>query len=270
MTNTVLPSPENNRFVIFASYGNDSVALIQWAHENNLKNVTVLYNDTGWSHESWRDRVSNMEEWVQNLGFTASRTQSIGLEKLVKDRKGWPRQGLQFCTMWLKIYPSAEWLEEFDPDCETICLVGVRREESSNRKSFPVYQVKSEQYGDRDLWAPLAEHKESERDALLERAGVEPLPHRSMECFPCINSNRRDLKLLAEHPEKIAEIERIETDLGFTSKGKPRTMFRPYRHMGATGIREVVRWAEADHGKYKPSDNEAEPESGCNTGWCGI
>lgn len=28
------------RFVIFASYGNDSVALIQWAHEWKLEGVT--------------------------------------------------------------------------------------------------------------------------------------------------------------------------------------------------------------------------------------
>ena len=34
--------------VIFASYGNDSIALIQWAHERDLTDVAVAYSDTGW------------------------------------------------------------------------------------------------------------------------------------------------------------------------------------------------------------------------------
>ncbi len=37
------------RFVIFASYGNDSVALIQWAREWKLEDVAVVYSDTGWA-----------------------------------------------------------------------------------------------------------------------------------------------------------------------------------------------------------------------------
>ena len=52
-------------------------------------------------------------------------------------------------------------------------------------------------------------------------------------------------------------------DMGFTSKGNPRVMFRPYRHMGATGIREVVKWAHSSRGEY-------EPPSGCDSGMCGI
>lgn len=36
-------------YTIKASYGNDSVALIQWCYERDLQNVVVLYNDTGWA-----------------------------------------------------------------------------------------------------------------------------------------------------------------------------------------------------------------------------
>lgn len=35
--------------LIFASYGNDSIALIQWAHERGLPDVHVAYGDTGWA-----------------------------------------------------------------------------------------------------------------------------------------------------------------------------------------------------------------------------
>lgn len=253
-------------YIIKASYGNDSVALIQWAHEQPLSRVAVLYNDTGWSRPDWNHRVTILENWVVGLGFEAHRTESIGLEQLVRNKKGWPRQGIQFCTGHLKILPTMAWMDRVDPNkCSTI-IIGVRREESENRAAFPEFQYAAPNDGGRDVWAPLVRHTESQRDALLARAGVKPLPHRSMECFPCINSNRADILLLTE--ERIAEIEALEADLGFTSKGKPRTMFRPYRYMGATGIREIVRWAKSERGKFENLDDGG-GSTGCEAGWCG-
>jgi len=54
-------------YVIFASYGNDSIALIQWAHEHNLKNVTVAYSDTGWA----ADLVADAGGKVRSMGADA-------------------------------------------------------------------------------------------------------------------------------------------------------------------------------------------------------
>lgn len=252
------------KYVIFASYGNDSVALIRWAKENNLEDVCVLYSDTGWSSSEWDERVKGMENWVELLGFKTARTKSMGLEALVRQKKGWPRNGMQFCTLHLKIIPAMQWLDENDPDKIATCLVGVRREESQNRRSFPKFQISSPNHGGRPLWAPLATLTAEQRDALLLRAGIEPLPHRSMECFPCINANRADLRLLAQDSERVEKIASIENDMGVSSKGKKRTMFRPYRHMGAVGIHEVVRWAQSDRGGFTPDDEE------CETGYCGI
>ena len=253
-------------YLIFASYGNDSVALIQWARENNLKDVTVLFSDTGWAATWWADRVEKAEAWVQSLGFKTARTTSMGLAELVKTKKGWPRQGMQFCTYHLKIEPAKRWLDENDPEKDLVCVVGVRREESQARRAFPQYTEESENHGGRALWAPLANYTEAQRDELIARAGFEPLPHRSMECFPCINSNRADLRLLAQDPARVQEIATLERDLGYTSNGKPRTMFRPYRHMGATGIEQVVRWAVAERGEFDPDE---EPTGGCESGFCG-
>jgi len=64
--------------------------------------------------------------------------------------------------------------------------------------------------------------------------------------------------------DRVSEIEKIEASMGVTSKGKPRTMFRPYRHKGAVGIREVKRWADSDRGKYES------PSGGCDGGFCGL
>lgn len=239
------------------------MALIQWARENGLEDVAVVYSDTRWAADHWEERVEQMEQWVRSIGYSPHRTESIGLEELVKKRKGWPRNGMQFCTLELKIRPAMEWLDKNDPEKRATCLVGVRREESIARKNFPEKLDESPNHGGRPLWAPLATATTEQRDALLLRAGVEPLPHRSMECFPCINSNRKDLRTLSEDEKRIAEVERIESELGLSSKGKPRVMFRPAKFMGATGIREVVRWAKSDRGKYNQ-----DKEFDCEGGFC--
>lgn len=265
------------RFIIFASYGNDSIALIQWAYDNRLEDVVVVYSDTQWAAPWWQSRVERMEFWVHSLGFWTSRTTSIGFVELARQKKGFPTQRFQWCSYILKIEPAQRWLSDHDPARRAVCMVGVRQEESQDRASFPLYLVKSENHGGRLMLAPLAQVTEADRDSLLSRAGVEPLPHRSMECSPCINSNKSDLRALTE--ESVSAVERLETEMGFTSKGKPRTLFRPHRHMGAVGIREVIRWANSPRGGYEPPPGTTwEPDDGlpdenlmgCDHGHCGI
>jgi len=53
--------------VIFASYGNDSVALIQWAHDKGLRDVTVAYSNTGWAAQKWPMRVARGNAWAHAL-----------------------------------------------------------------------------------------------------------------------------------------------------------------------------------------------------------
>lgn len=248
----------NHRFVIFSSYGNDSCALIQWAHEWNLEDVAIVYSDTGWATVGWEARVAQKEEWVRSLGFTPYRTKSIGFRQLAREKKGFPTQRYQWCSYVLKIEPGMRWLEENDPHKIAICIVGARRDEAvdplSTRAKFPEYLVRSENHGGRMMLAPMVHWTAADRDAYLRRAGIEPLPHRSGEC-KCINSNKSDMRRFSEGD--IAEIEEIEGEIG-------RPMYRPHRHMGATGIREVIRWAQSERGKY---NREIEQET-CNSGWC--
>lgn len=260
-------------YVIKASYGNDSIALIQWMHENPIgactltkPKIAVLYNDTGWASDEWPARVERGEILARLYGFYPHKTTSTGLESLVRKKKSWPRQGIQFCTAELKMVPTEAWLSEHDPQSQSIVVIGVRREESKNRANYPEW---SEGLDGRKVWAPLATVEEVERDQLISRAvWFDILPHRSMECFPCINSNRSDIIELSKNPARIAKINDIEISMGFTSNNKPRTMFRPYRYMGATGINEIVRWAKAGHGKFELDDGN--DSSGCEAGWCGT
>ncbi len=249
------------RFVLRASYGNDSVALIQWARENALSDVVVLYSDTGWARSTWAQRVEQMEEWVRSLGYTPDRTQSVGMKALVEQKQMWPQRLMQFCTKELKILPTIEWLKHNDPECRAIILTGIRREESPNRAGAPAFLVNSANDGGRCVIQPLAAFTEADRNALIKRAGFEPLAHRSEECR-CINSGRADIRRWDE--ADLLAIEEIEAGPS-SSKGKPRTMFRPNKFMGAVGIREIKRWANSDRGKYEPELERGEP---CDNDWC--
>lgn len=249
--------------LIFASYGNDSIALIQWAHEIHLRSVHIAYSDTGWAASWWPDRVAKAEDWARSLGFTPHRIGSEGMELLVYRKKAWPRGGggkFQFCTEALKKAPARAWMDARDPDKDTICITGVRREESENRRDAPEYVTASEDHGGRDLWQPLVRHNEAQRDSLVAKTPIPLLPFRSKECYPCVNARKQELKFLdAEARERVFKIEAIS---GVNSKGNARVMFSPKRHGGAVGIDAVLEDA-------KHNNDDLFTTAGCSSGWCG-
>lgn len=252
-------------YVIKSSYGNDSIALIQWMHEyrqrvrSNLK-VVVVYNDTGWSSSWWEGRVVKGEKMARSYGFETDRTTSIGMEALVMNKRGWPTSQDRFCTQVLKIQPYLAWMAYHDPNCQATSVCGVRREESFNRAGWPEWVESNPMEDGRKTWSPLVYHTKEERDTLIVRAGWIPLSHRSRECR-CVLANREDLKMWSE--EDVSDIERVEDRMGFTKKGHPRVMFRPHKKMNAVGIREVIKWAKTDRGKYEPTERAA-----CDSGFC--
>jgi 3'-phosphoadenosine 5'-phosphosulfate sulfotransferase (PAPS reductase)/FAD synthetase len=247
--------------VIFSSYGNDSCALIQWAHEAALQDVTVAYSDTGWEADYWPGRIVKGERWAQSLGFQTVVIASDGMEALVRRKKAWPRGGggrFQFCTMNLKEQPALAWLDSVDPEHEAICMVGIRREESRNRATFPEWTEESPRHGGRSLHAPLVTYTAAQRDELLHRTPFDPLGNRSKECWPCVNARKTELRLL--DPAAMSRIEALEQEMGTNSKGNERVMFSPARHGGAVGIRAVVEDA-----RQNSDDIFGEL---CDGGWC--
>ena len=244
--------------VISASYGNDSIALMQWAYERGLLDVHVVYCDTGWASPEWPLRVVEGERLAKRLGFTAHRTISIGMEELVRIKKGFPGNAQQFCTGHLKGLPFLEWIDVADPECKAVVLIGKRREESEKRKNTrEIIGEGSEYHGGRKVWHPLYAHSHEDRNELLVRAGFAPLPHRSRECNPCVNANRDDFQSLT--PGEIERVNNLEVQIG-----KP--MFRPKR-FGAMGIHGVIQWATygRDRGDIDAETGQCESLFGCGS-----
>jgi hypothetical protein len=258
-------------YVVKCSYGNDSIALLQYLHEYELRfkplgKVVVLYNNTGWAAKWWAGRVENAENnLVKKYGFIPAQTNVHDWEKMLFKHNAWPDKLRRFCTQEGKIFPTMHWLSQHDPDGLVTLVCGVRREESEDRALWPEYVASDVTNEGRPQWSPLVFHTKAQRDELIRRAGWVPLPHRSRECR-CVLANSQDIKTWAE--EDIAEIEALEAKMGFRNRERDFTnkfMFHPSRKKGKPhGIRAVVEWAK----QVKPRQAKQEPGGGCDSGYC--
>lgn len=256
-------------YVVKCSYGNDSIALIQWLHEYDqqhpLGKVVVLYNDTGWAANWWPGRVLNGEKLARSYGFIPSQTKAIPWQKLLRKHGAWPDRLRRFCTEELKIIPTHHWLSVHDPDGKSEMICGVRREESKERANWPEYVESSPKNEGRSEWSPLVLYNAEMRDALILRAGWKPLPHRSRECR-CVLANATDISTWSE--ADLNDIEAIEKWLGQLYPGKNKNMFHPDKKEGhPEGIRAVQEWAKRVIQK-REDKTELEPSGGCDSGYC--
>jgi len=238
-------------YVVACSGGNDSIALLQYMLDNyELGTFLALYNDTGWAREDWPLRIKDVSQKCRSLNVPFVSTQSIGFRNMVRKHKGFPMpaSAMQFCTSDLKTGPTLLFLNNHDPEKEWVVVTGRRREESQNRAGLALIEEDTKVYQGRDVLNPLITHDERERDILIRKFGFEPLPHSSMECFPCVCSKKSDINMLPDYPGVITVIKDLEIEMGHTSNGKPRVMFRPYRSGGAVGIEQVMIWANGKRG----------------------
>ena len=250
-------------YLLSASFGNDSIALIQWAHEHKLDDVLVLYCDTGWSHPEWPARVKRGFALAESYGFTTWQVKGeFDFQSIVLMRGGFPDNQYQWCSGLLKAIPLNEFSAFLDPSCDATVIIGKRRAESVKRKDLPEFIEGSEYHEGRRVWHPLYAHTDRERDELIYRAGWEPLPHRSMECCPCVNASRKDLRHTPD--SQLDKVRLLEKQIG-------RNMFRPAKHGGAMGIDQIVEWALSPPRRYRKGQQilftRAEM---CGSGLCGY
>jgi 3'-phosphoadenosine 5'-phosphosulfate sulfotransferase (PAPS reductase)/FAD synthetase len=251
--------------IIFSSGGNDSVATVQWAFENDLDNIIVAYSDTQWASPDWAARIDRVSQWINENGGAMVVIPSEGFPDLVRRKKAFPANGMGFCSYILKIEPAMIWLDAIDPDKKATCYTGVMRIESEKRKNWPEVLEESPNHGGRTLVSPLACLEVSDRDALLDRAGFDVLPHRSMECSPCINATIKDIQEI--DPTDVIKVITLEEEMGVGERsGKAKFMFRPHRMAGARGFEQVKEWADHGGGQYSP---DQEDMFGCDSGFCG-
>ncbi len=234
--------------IIISSYSKNSLALIQWAAEKRLQQVTVCHVETGWSAEGWPEFVSRAEAFVRDKGFDVQRLVSrVTFADLMDIKRGFPSREHQWCSLHLKGITLLQWLDEKDPECQATLLMGNRNPEQLTEKPVPEYVESSEYLGGRRLWYPLFELGDQERDALLSRTGLNPPAGGG--CAPCINASTAELSRLSEM--EIHRTEELEEDLGVPMFGA--------LYGKSADIRSIVRQAK------QHADDEARPfKFGCS------
>lgn len=198
------------KHIIIANYGNDSIALLQWAREAKLADVFVVSVDTGWAAPQWPARVAQCHTWLQQCGFTPIQLKpAMDFAELMHARGEFPTPQFQWCANYLKALPILDWLDDVaDPRGEAIIMLATQPNRSLPSKPVMEWLEASEHFGARRLWQPLYQHTLTQRNRLIEQAGFTVLPHRSLECDPCVNSDTNDVLRLADSVlERTAALE---------------------------------------------------------------
>lgn len=241
--------------IIFGNYGDGTIALIQWAHENALNDVHVCSMDTGFASTSdaWQRQLAQGQALARDYGFTVKiLLAAMTWSELVLKRKAFPNAQFQWCAGWLKGLAFLEYLDEIDPSCSATIVLPKHATSQRGEVILQEWDSHSPHFGDRAVWQPLYNLADDNFYDLIRRADFSPLYHRSLECAPCIHSTSADLsRLTVSDQNKVAALER--------SLDQP--LFAASAFNGAQGIAAVVEWARS-----QPIEDEAlEYPLGCGT-----
>jgi 3'-phosphoadenosine 5'-phosphosulfate sulfotransferase (PAPS reductase)/FAD synthetase len=247
--------------IIFTNYGNDSIALIQWARDQGLEDLWVVNVDTGWASPCWPPRVLSCQEWLDGLKIkNITIKPKKGFTAMVRDRGAFPNSQFQWCVTFLKALPFLEWLDKVDPSCEATIVLPRRRCASEINFDLPELVEASEHYNDRKLWHPLYQHTDTQVDALIAQTPFEKLPHRALECDPCIHSNPADM-LNMDEPIK-ARTAALEKEIG-------KTVVNPKYYGGAPNIEDA--WTHIQTEGKKSGCSGCSFDVGCGHQYgCGL
>lgn len=246
------------------SGGKDSTALLLWMiHESGIprEEIIATFCDTQNEARETYDQIV----LLSNKVFPIQWLETEGFIQLAMRKGRFPSTKARFCTQELKLLPTKRFLEdlsnEFDP---IISVSGVRRGESFERSKLTEWGNPLESYFGLKEWRPLIDWTIDDVLAIHEKYNIPLNPLYGMGatrvgCFPCINSNKREMSLLAEKfPERIAQIREWEKEFNnlngmstFFPRKKVPMRFRSKTITTATGkpmkvctIDDVVAWAK--------------------------
>ena len=209
------------KHIIFGNYGTPTLALIQWAYEQQLPELSMVSVNTAWAAAGWQSQLEQGQKLAAGYGIQVVELKpKMGFAEQVRDRQEFPSRKFQWCPLFLKGLPFLEWLDEVDPRCLSTIVLPKRR--SVVNPELPEFIGSSEHYGERRVWQPLFAHNEVAMETLVTRAGFIYTPHqRSLECDPCIYDEDIDFQRLSE--EDRVKLSALEAEIGKPMFAEPMT-----------------------------------------------
>ncbi len=245
--------------IILGNMGNETIALMRWVYETKLTNVTVVYIDTGWAASHWHERIAIGQHLAADYNFSWQTIASTpNFSELVQQRGEFPSTKFQWCAGFLKGLPLLEWLDKHDVCAQAEIYLGLYREKSRAYTNLPERVIDSEHFGGRDVCYPLYNNSTDDIKQLLNRAKVHYLPHRSLECEPCVNNCQSDFSRM--NKRDIERAQQLEQQL-------EKPMFTTVK-TGGNSIKDIVQWVQ---NQPINGDRQTSFDMGCGSIFgCGI
>lgn len=169
-----------------------------------------------------------------------------------------PGRKSAFCSQELKRIPLLVQVQQplIDAGHHVWSWQGIRAEESARRACYPMWE-QSPDAEDLTIFRPLMGWTVEDVAAMHRRHGLKlnPLYGLGFErvgCFPCINSSKNDIRLVAGlFPWAVEKIRAWELKVRNVSRKGDSTFFHQAKTPKASGpvaIDEVVRWSKTRHG----------------------
>lgn len=188
-----------------------------------LAEKRVVFADTGWEHtgaEEWcRSIVSRFEQDLHVV-----RNPNKTFLSMVEKRGKFPGMQTRQCTSDLKRGPIHTWIRRNVTDRLIINCLGIRSEESSNRKKAKkLSRNKSATNSKRTVWdwCPIKDWTEDQVYEYLSLKGIPLHPVYSylkrFSCRVCIYMTQDDINKVAKNdPDAIEIISNLEDKTNFT------------------------------------------------------
>ncbi len=183
------------------------------AVEQKWPKTVVVSVDTGFAHPDWGHRVREAEAYARRCGLEVVRLRAEpDFANLVRAQGEFPTPKFQWCAVYLKGDSVRRWLDQSDPLKKATILLARRRSHSPKWADLPEYVYNDEAFAGRLIWHPLYLEEEEGILRKVATTGLAWLPHRSLECDPCVNSSIAELQRAS--PLVQARLYALEQDLG--------------------------------------------------------
>lgn len=289
MTRPAWADNANVRYVVGVSGGKDSSAVLLYLlYVLNIPSdrIIVTFCDTGNEHAWTYAHIKYIHKHVHPV---ITLMPELDYFALALDKRRFPSAMARFCTEFLKIMPSQDFIQSCKyRGFDVITVSGVRADESEDRKNKPEWD-----YSGTLLcvsWRPLISWTLADVLAIHTQFNVPLNPlyalgAQRVGCWPCIMSRKEEIRTIAlKFPERIDQIRKAEQEFetrygrysSFFAMDKVPERFRtkPFQLDDGTWINvctidDVVKWSlTGDKAQGSWEDEPVKEKVNCNSGFC--
>lgn len=204
--------------IVSISGGKDSTACALALREAGVP-FRMVFADTGWEAPETYAHLDHLRERLGPIDVVGAEG---GMVAKIRARAGFPARMQRWCTRELKIEPLRAYHDKVGADgTETVCVMGVRADESAARAKMTVFEDEPEgghSWGGW-VWRPILGWSIADVIAIHHRHDVRMNPlylrgHDRVGCYPCLFARKGEVKLVAdEAPWRIDEIRNLEAEV---------------------------------------------------------